>query len=131
MKLKKRILLILALCLTFASLFAVMAFNSSAAEGDVTVTIDGGGPIGRIVCVADKESVRGCVDVPKLEKLVAAMTTMECGIPYGEVDREAIRQGFDLAFPGKRSLARTQPAPDTFSLDTLEDLLMWDEYRDW
>ena len=71
------------------------------------------------------------VDVPKLEKLVAAMTTMECGIPYGEVDRQAIRQGYDLAFPGKRSLARTQPAPDTFSLDTLEDLLMWDEYRDW
>ena len=71
------------------------------------------------------------VDVPKLERLVAAMTTMECGIPYDEVDRQAIRQGFDLAFPGKRSLARTQPAPDTFSLDTLEDLLMWDEYRDW
>ena len=36
-------------------------------EASVTVTIDGGGPIGRIVCVADKQSVRGCVDVPNVQ----------------------------------------------------------------
>ena len=33
------------------------------------------------------------VDTERLEKLVAAMTTMECGIPYGEVDMKAIREG--------------------------------------
>ena len=38
----------------------------------------------------------------RLERLVRAMTTVECGIPYKEVDVEAIRQGFDLAFPGRR-----------------------------
>ena len=35
MKLKKRILILLALVLTFAALFAVMMINTSAAEGDV------------------------------------------------------------------------------------------------
>ena len=36
-------------------------------EASVTVTIDGGGPLGRIICAADAESVRGCVDQPALE----------------------------------------------------------------
>ena len=69
------------------------------------------------------------VDTERLEKLVAAMTTMECGIPYGEVDMTAIREGYDLAFPGKRSYARTRPVE--LSPDELEGLLIWDEYRDW
>ena len=37
-----------------------------------------------------------------------AMTTMECGIPYKEVDVEAIRQGFDLAFPKRRKQANAR-----------------------
>jgi len=60
---------------------------------------------------------------------VAAMTTMECGIPYGEVDMKAIREGYDLAFPGKRSYAKTQPVE--LSPEALEELWIWDEYRDW
>ena len=68
------------------------------------------------------------VDIPILEKLVAAMTTMECGIPYQQVNRIAIGKGYELAFPGKRSYARTQPVEEDIYLD---DLLMWDEYRDW
>ena len=71
------------------------------------------------------------VDVERLERLVCAMTTMECGIPYGEVDRQAVREGYALAFPGKRSYARTKPVPETFDMEAMEDLLMWDEYRDW
>ena len=78
------------------------------------------------------------VDVPKLEKLVAAMTTMECGIPYQEVDVEAIREGFDLAFPGVRKVKkRIEPIepmdigvsmpPDTKGTT----LACWDEYWDW
>lgn len=69
------------------------------------------------------------VDTERLERLVAAMTTMECGIPYGEVDMQAIREGYDLAFPGKRSYARTKPVE--LSSGELEDLWIWDEYRDW
>ena len=67
------------------------------------------------------------VDIPRLERLLTAMTTMECGVPYAQVDTQAIRQGYALAFPGKPSLARTKPVPEA----TPEDLQMWDEYHDW
>ena len=68
-------------------------------------------------------------ETERLVKLLTAMTTMECGIPYKEVDTKAIRQGFRLAFPGKCLLARTQPSePDILTED---DVLIWDEYRDW
>ena len=30
------------------------------------------------------------------------MSVVECGIPIGEVDTDAIWEGYDLAFPGKR-----------------------------
>ena len=68
------------------------------------------------------------VDTERLVKLLAAMTTMECGIPYKEVNTEAIRKGYEMAFPGKRCYARTQPADAD---EAMEDLLVWDEYRDW
>ena len=42
---------------------------------------------------------------------------------------KAIRQGFALAFPDKRSYARTQPA--TGNRPTEEDMLMLDEYWQW
>jgi hypothetical protein len=60
--------------------------------------------------------------------MIAAMTTVECGIPYKEVDTESIRKGFALAFPGKKSYARTQPVEECVNS---EDWLIWDEYRDW
>ena len=68
------------------------------------------------------------VDTERLERLIRAMTTMECGIPYKEVDTESIRKGFELAFPGKKSYARTQPVEECVNP---EDWLIWDEYRDW
>ena len=68
------------------------------------------------------------VDIERLERLLAAMTTLECGVPYREVDKEAIRKGYELAFPGKRSYARTQPVHTEVEW---EDLLAWDEYGDW
>ena len=71
------------------------------------------------------------VDIAKLERLLTAMTTMECGTPFAQVDTQAIREGFDLAFPGKRSLARTQPPSEELTPEDIQDLLMWDEYRDW
>lgn len=69
------------------------------------------------------------VDTERLVKLLAAMTVVECGIPYAQVDREAIREGYRLAFPGKRVYARTQPSHDAEL--TEDDALIWDEYRDW
>ena len=75
------------------------------------------------------------VDEERLVRLIGAMTCVECGIRYKEVDWNAIREGYELAFPGKRSYARTKPVPQDSSInltpDEIEDLLMWDEYRYW
>ena len=68
------------------------------------------------------------VDTERLVRLIRAMTTVECGIPYAEVDTAAIREGYRLAFPGRRSYARTRPAEECTVPD---ELLAWDEYRDW
>ena len=75
----------------------------------------------------------------RLELLIRAMTTMECGIPYKEVDVEAIREGFDLAFPGMRRVKskRIEPKePADIGVSMLPDtkgttLACWDEYEDW
>ena len=71
------------------------------------------------------------VDTERLERLIRAMTTMECGIPYKEVDTKAIREGWRLAFPGKRSYARTKPQEEETVCIDPDDLLVWDEYADW
>ena len=49
----------------------------------MTVTIDGGGPLGRIVCVADHDSVRGCVDVPGLEMPLKPNGKLDVGRAVG------------------------------------------------
>ena len=87
----------------------------------------------RLTSLGGKENLpqpsRG-VDIPRLEKLLAAMTTVECGLPYKEVDLKAIRDGYRQAFPGKRVYARTKPVEEA-SVEELEEMLMWDEYGDW
>ena len=61
---------------------------------------------------------RGFEEVEKLVSLMAAMTCVENGIRMEEVDKEAIWQGYDLAFPGLRAMKA-------------EDLSHLDEYWDW
>ena len=55
---------------------------------------------------------------PQLSELIAAMTIMENGIPMTEVNRDAILEGYHLAFPdNRRALA--------------EFMMEFDEYKDW
>ena len=54
----------------------------------------------------------------RLSLLLAAMTCMECGIPYNKVDMEAICQGYRLAFPENNA-------------DLNEWLCEEDEYSRW
>lgn len=73
------------------------------------------------------------------ELLIRAMTTMECGIPYDKVDVEAIREGFDLAYPGVRKVKKriTPHTPTDTGISLLPDTkgttldCCWDEYEDW
>jgi hypothetical protein len=60
------------------------------------------------------------IAIDKLVRLLAAMTTMECGVPYEKVDVNAILEGYDMAFPGKREEA-----------ELMEQSRYLDEYWDW
>ena len=54
----------------------------------------------------------------RLSRLIAAMTVIENGIPYAQVDTEAIFQGYKLAFPEHAQ--------------ELDDWMLGeDEYRHW
>ena len=66
------------------------------------------------------------------------MTTMECGVPYDKVDVEAIREGFDLAYPDVRKAQKKRKEPNepldigvSILPDTKGTTLYWDEYADW
>lgn len=74
----------------------------------------------------------------KLARLLAAMTVVECGTPYNEVNWDAIWEGYDLAFPGKRitragNIRSTEPLIIQPVQVPKEDksIREWDEYWDW
>jgi hypothetical protein len=61
----------------------------------------------------------------KTARLIAAMTCVENGIRWEQVDWDAIWQGYDLAYPGRRTKEPEQ------SPSEVEDVSVWDEYWDW
>ena len=66
--------------------------------------------------------------------LIAAMTCVECGIRWHEVDWDAIWQGYDLAWTGRLKGLEEEAAarePSVWESPLDEDLLIWDEYREW
>ena len=75
----------------------------------------------------------------KLARLLSAMTVVENGIPIKEVDTDAIWEGYDLAFPGKRitragHIRSTEPltlSPYTSPDPHQHSTFLWDEYWDW
>ena len=76
----------------------------------------------------------------KTARLIAAMTCVECGIRWEQVDWDAIWQGYDLAWTGRLKgwAEEAPPAQEaTDSEPTDEDLKhpethsVWDEYWDW
>ena len=65
----------------------------------------------------------------KLSSLLAAMTVVECGIPPEEVDTEAIKKGYTLAFD-RPFHTETMDEEDNNSPQD-ETNVIWDEYWDW
>ena len=68
-------------------------------EASVTVTIDGGGPLGRIVCVADKQSVRGCVDVPNVQLPLRPDGKLAVGMAVGSDGRMSVVRDLGMKSP--------------------------------
>ncbi len=77
----------------------------------------------------------------KTARLLAAMTCVECGIRPEQVDWNAIWDGYDLAWPGRRLKGLAEEAalretsvceePTEADLAQAADALIWDEYCDW
>ena len=78
---------------------AMLGAMLKQADASVTVTIDGGGPIGRIVCVADRQSVRGCVDVPKLEMPLRPDGKLNVGRAVGRQGRMSVVKDLGMKNP--------------------------------
>ena len=69
--------------------------------------------------------------------LLAAMTCVECGISWKQVDWNAIWEGYDLAYPGRLNMPKqtsgveNEEEPSEGQQACLEKLSVWDEYWDW
>ena len=83
-------------------------------EASVTVTIDGGGPLGRIVCVADKQSVRGCVDVPNVQLPLRPDGKLAVGMAVGSDGRMSVVRDLGMKSPyvGQTALFSGEIAED-------------------
>lgn len=83
-------------------------------ETSVTVTIDGGGPLGRIMCVADHDSVRGCVDVPNLELPLRPDGKLAVGMAVGHDGRMTVVRDLGMKSPyvGQTALFSGEIAED-------------------
>lgn len=78
---------------------AMMGAMLKADQASVTVTIDGGGPLGRIVCVADHDSVRCCVDVPGLEMPLKPNGKLDVGRAVGCEGRMSVVRDMGMKSP--------------------------------
>lgn len=98
-------------CLMGTAMLGAMLKEKNAS---VTVTIDGGGPIGRIVCVADQGSVRGCVDVPQLEMPLRPDGKLAVGMAVGREGRMTVVKDLGLKNPyvGQTQLLSGEIAED-------------------
>ena len=83
-------------------------------EASVTVTIDGGGPIGRIVYVADKQSVRGCVDVANVQLPLRPDGKLAVGMAVGSDGRMSVVRDLGMKSPyvGQTALLSGEIAED-------------------
>lgn len=83
-------------------------------KANVTVTIAGDGPIGKIVCVADAQSVRGCVDQPQIILPLREDGKLNVGMAVGRHGRMSVVKDLGLKSPyiGQTSLVSGEIAED-------------------
>ncbi len=83
-------------------------------NASVTVTIDGGGPIGKMICVGDQTTVRGCVNVPRVELPLRRDGKLNVGAAVGTPGRMSVVKDLRLKTPyvGQISLTSGEIAED-------------------
>ena len=78
---------------------AMLGAMLKAENASVTVTIAGGGPIGKLLCVSDQETVRGCVDVPRLDLPLRRDGKLNVGLAVGSAGRMSVVKDLGLKTP--------------------------------
>ena len=80
----------------------------------VTVTIDGGGPLGRVVCVGDKGTVRGLVDHPEVQLPLRKDGKLNVGMAVGKQGRMTVVKDMGMKNPyiGQTALVSGEIAED-------------------
>lgn len=78
---------------------AMLGAMLKSERASVTVTIDGGGPLGRIVCAGDRESVRGYVENPGLEMPLKPNGKLDVGQAVGGAGRMSVVRDEGLKSP--------------------------------
>ena len=93
---------------------AMMGAMLKEPNASVTVTLNGGGPIGKIVCVADQSGVRGCVDVPNVELPLRPDGKLDVGAAVGKAGRMTVVKDLGLKSPyvGQTALYSGEIAED-------------------
>lgn len=83
-------------------------------NASVTVSIDGGGPIGKMVCIGDGETVRGAVDKPGLELPLRPDGKLNVGMAVGNDGRLSVVKDLGMKNPyvGQVSLQTGEIAED-------------------
>lgn len=93
---------------------AMMAAMLKGEENSLTVTLDGGGPIGKVVCVADRTSVKGCVDHPNLNLPLRPNGKLNVGMAVGREGRMTVVKDMGMKNPyvGQIALVSGEIAED-------------------
>ena len=83
-------------------------------EASVTVTIDGNGPLGKIVCIGDNNSVRGLVEHPNVVLPLRPDGKLSVGMAVGNEGRLSVVKDLGLKSPyvGQTSLVSGEIAED-------------------
>lgn len=83
-------------------------------NASVTVSIDGGGPIGKMVCIGDGNTVRGAVDKPGLEVPLRPDGKLNVGMAVGNDGRLSVVKDLGMKNPyvGQVSLQTGEIAED-------------------
>lgn len=83
-------------------------------NASLTVSIDGGGPIGKMVCVGDAQTVRGYVDHPRLEMPLRRDGKLNVGQAVGREGRISVVKDLGMKSPyvGQVALVSGEIAED-------------------
>ena len=93
---------------------AMLGAMLKSERSSVTVTIDGGGPLGRIVCAGDRESVRGYVENPNVEMPLKPNGKLDVGRAVGGAGRMSVvrDEGMKSPYVGQVPLLSGEIAED-------------------